>query len=149
MTRLAHIRLDPLLPVSWSKAFGDRAFQYDAFISHNRDDRSSVELAAHLLGRGVTVWHDENQDIRGRKIQQKVAAALTRSRFVVVCISGDFRDAPWCRAEYLPALEVEERSRASRVTVAQMSPEASIPGPLSAKEPLSLLRRCCTHVPHD
>jgi hypothetical protein len=129
---VAVMNVDGFMPESWNASLGERAFQYDAFISHNQNDRHSTGLVHHLLRRDVQVWHDRNSDLRDKRIQAKISGALRRSRFVVVCVGRDFHDSPWCRAEYLPALDVERRAGAVRVLVAQMSPRVSIPPALDA-----------------
>jgi hypothetical protein len=121
------VNLDEFFPASWSKSWGGRAFQFDAFISHNRGDRCSKRLAEELRSLGANIWHDDNEDLRDRKVQQRAHAALIRSRFVVVCIDVSFRDSPWCRAEYVPAEEVAKRTSAPKVIVAQMDPSTHIP----------------------
>ncbi|MEW6369073.1 MAG: toll/interleukin-1 receptor domain-containing protein [Acidobacteriota bacterium] len=128
---IGHIDLHPFLPVSWSKEYGDRSFQFDAFISHNRGDEHSKRLAQELGARGVMVWHDDDQDLRDRRVQEVVSSALIRSRFVVLSVDDRFRDSVWCRAEYLPAIEVERQASASRVMVAHMVPHSVVPDSLS------------------
>jgi hypothetical protein len=129
-----HINLDSFLPISWSKQYGNRAFEFDAFISHNRGDLRSRELMQKLSERGAKVWYDDDQDVRDRRVMERVTRALIRSRFVVVSIQAGFRDSPWCCAEYLPALNVENQAAAKRVLVAQMEPEAPIPEALAGSE---------------
>jgi hypothetical protein len=125
------INIDPFLPVSWSRAYGNRAFQFDAFISHNREDRHSGGLAHELASRGAVIWHDHDQDLRDRRVQEAVSSALTRSRFVVVSVDDSFNDSIWCRAEYLSALKVESRAKVSGLLVAQMTPNALVPNALA------------------
>jgi TIR domain len=137
----ALIHLDSFLPVSWSPRYGDRAFQFDAFVSHNRGDAHSRKLLDELAARGATTWHDGDQDLRDRRVQEAVTSALVRSRFVVVVVDDQFRESPWCRAEYLPALEVERHADASRVVVVQMAPGATIPEELTEAARFECFRR--------
>lgn len=74
------MRLDDIFVPDWSSELGDRAFAYDAFISHNRQDRSAA-LARQLSENGARVWHDGDADLRDRRVRQKVAQALRASRF--------------------------------------------------------------------
>ncbi|MCW2276569.1 TIR domain-containing protein [Rhodoblastus acidophilus] len=126
------VNFDSFMPKFWDRTLGERAFRYDAFISHNRGDKYSASLVQRLVESNASVWYDNNADIRDKKIQAAVSNALSNSRFVLVCIDADFRDSPWCQAEYLPALETEKNSDAARVIVARMTPDAPIPNVLQA-----------------
>jgi hypothetical protein len=115
-----HIDLGTFLSPSWSRDYGNRAFQYDAFISHNNRDRYSKDLVKEMNMRGATVWHDHDQDLRDRQVKEAVGQALFRSRSVIVSIDDSFHDSAWCRSEYIPALEVARSAKATRVIVARM-----------------------------
>ena len=128
---LRHLDLDSFLEVAWAPDFGGRAFRFDAFISHNRDDPQSRRLAEELGRRGAEVWHDDDRDLSDRRVQEAVGAALIQSRFVVVLIGAGFHDSIWCRAEYLPALAVETLASAKRVLVARMDADVAIPNDLA------------------
>lgn len=119
--------LDEFFPISWSKKYGNRAFQFDAFISHNRNDRHSKRLAQELYSRNATVWHDDDQDIQDRKVQKAVSLALVRSRYLVLSVDDCFRDSAWCRAEYKSALETEKQAGGLKVLVAHMTPHSFVP----------------------
>jgi hypothetical protein len=121
------IDVDSFFDPLWSPEFGDRAFRFDAFISHNRHDVHAEMLRKMLDRSGATVWYDDEQDLSDRRVQQRVSQALTQSRWVLVCVSGEFKDSAWCRAEYLPALEVERAAAGKRVLVASMTPTAPVP----------------------
>ena len=125
-----NVDFDAFLPVSWSKEYGDRSFQFDVFISHNRRDEHSKRLAQELSDRGVMVWHDDDQDLRDRRVQKVVSSALIRSRFLVLSVDDRFHDSAWCRAEYLPASEFERQAAASRLMVAHMGPHSVVPDSL-------------------
>ena len=83
----AHAGLD--LDVDWSDDHGDHAFCYDAFVSHNRGD-FSAELEVAFRSAGAFVSHDENMDIRDRKVIPAITVALIHSRYIVVCLDQGF-----------------------------------------------------------
>jgi hypothetical protein len=120
------VNLDSILAPDWSADLGSRGFEYEAFLSHNRNDHSD-ELALKLNEHGARVWHDGNADLRDRRVRQKVAQALRASRFVVVFIDSQFRDSEWCKAEYVPALAAEKAAQSVRVLVALTSPPSYVP----------------------
>jgi hypothetical protein len=82
--------------------------------------------------RGAAVWHDGDQDLRDGMVRQRITAALFQSRFVILAIDDCFRDSPWCRAEYLPALTVEKQTAATRVIVARMNAATHVPDLLAS-----------------
>src|SRR5262245_23277035 len=117
------------LLTEWTDELGDRVFPYDAFLSHNRND-NSTQLAQRLEKGGMRIWHDENADLRDRRVISNVAKALRRSRFVVVCIGPSFNDSVWLKAEYRLALELEKRAKITRVVVATSEGGTSVPSEL-------------------
>src|SRR5690348_8590564 len=124
--RAALINVDSFFEPTWSEELGDRVFPFDAFLSHNRADGSD-QLATALRDKGLKVWHDSDADVRDRRVQQAIGMALWGSRYVVVCVTANFRDSHWVRAEYLNALSDEKRAAATRVIVAEMEPGAVVP----------------------
>jgi len=129
---LRHIHLNDFFEKAWTDKYGNRAFWFDAFLSHNRDDESGA-LAADLQQHGVRVWHDAHGDLRNRKVREKVSLAIRQSRYVVVCVPPGFRDSAWCRAEYLPALDVEREAGTTRVLVVVLGAgDAAVPPPLAS-----------------
>ena len=65
--RFQVLDLDRAFPPAWIDTSGRRAFQFDAFLSHKRDDGSERLLRA-LTDQGVLAWHDGNADPRDRKV---------------------------------------------------------------------------------
>ena len=128
----AVVNLDSFFPPAWSERFGDRIFQFDAFISHNWKDPDSEVLLTRLKERGVAAWHDRQQDIRDRLVLQKISRALNNSRMIVVSVGPTFQATPWCRAEYLNGLALEKHTRATRVIVAAATESTMIPPELES-----------------
>jgi hypothetical protein len=137
-----HLDMDSFFDPTWTLEYGDRVFYFDAFLSHNRADKSPL-LKSRLQEAGLRVWHDSDADLRARKVRVRVNHGLQNSRFVVVCIAGTFVDSPWCRAEYLPALDVGSRAHVQRVLVAQLSPSIIVPAALQSAPVFD-----CTHQIH-
>jgi hypothetical protein len=108
-----------------------RAFENDAFISHNSFDAAS-NLAGALEEHGTKVFCDETADVSDRRVRDRIGAALMRSRCVVVHIPADFRDSEWCRAEYEHALHLGQSLGFVRVVVARGSDTATLPPSLNA-----------------
>ncbi len=139
MAEIRSLDLDSFFDPTWTPDYGNRVFFFDAFLSHNRAD-SSPSLKSRLEASGLRIWHDADADLRARKVRVRVAAGLKSSRFVVVCIHDGFLDSLWCRAEYLPALDIEKRTQVQRVLVAQMSASIVVPSPLQGAPAFD-----CTH----
>ena len=93
-----------------------RVFPHDMFISHRRFDLPNA-LVESLSASGVNVVWDCDLDLRDRRVIQGIARAMRRSRFVVRYVSNAYVDSPWCRAEYLNALWVEEKYKIARAFV--------------------------------
>jgi len=127
------LNLDEMFP-EWQPVT-DRVFPCDAFISHKWQDPASDELLADLRLLGLEVWHDGHQNLSDQRVIQKVSQALFHSRTVVVCCSGSFDDSPWCRAEYLSALNSGSLARSHRVVLAIMSPGLTLPKDLRLAVP--------------
>lgn len=93
-----------------------RIFPHDVFISHRRFDLPTGMVdSLSVLGANV-VW-DCDLDLRDRRVMQGVAHAMRRSRFVALYVSDRYVDSPWCRAEYLNALWIEEKFNILRALV--------------------------------
>src|SRR5579872_7363169 len=108
-----------------------RAFENDAFISHNSFNAAS-KLAGALEDYGIKVFCDEATDLSDRRVRDRIGAALMNSRCVVVHIPPKFRDSEWCRAEFMPALRLGQSQGFVRVVVARNSDTATLPASLSA-----------------
>jgi TIR domain len=116
---------DDLAGISWQASWGQRAFQYDAFLCHNSDDAAALRLRDELRERGATIWYDSDADLRDRRLAGRIGEALFHSRFVILSISEQFRDSMWCRAEYLTGLSTQ------RLLVAVASPAPPVPAELA------------------
>jgi hypothetical protein len=67
--------LDSVIKPDWPQDLGSRAFAYEAFLSHNRND-NSADLAERLNRCGVRVWHDGDADLRDRRVRQKSSSGF-------------------------------------------------------------------------
>lgn len=110
------VDLDRWLTAEQEHIAEGRVFPHDMFISHRRFDLPTG-LVDSLSARGVNIAWDCNLDLRDRRVMQGVGHAMRRSRFVALYVSERYIDSPWCRAEYLNALWVEEKFNIQRALV--------------------------------
>src|SRR5262249_44990503 len=84
----------------------ERAHQYDAFLSYNRDDIEFVrDLAEQLDTRyGITTFFAERDLRGGMQWQTELERALGRSRTCVVCV-GSGPLGPWQSKEVRAAIQ--------------------------------------------
>lgn len=121
------------LPLNWHQQIhGNRAFIFDAFISHATSDGSSA-LVEDLRKHGVRVWHDESQEMGDAMWSMRLVNALIHSRYVVLVMDAesDVLEREWVNAEWQSALEAERvsgvrRAVIARATAAYVSPALSI-----------------------
>lgn len=118
-----------------------RIFPHDMFISHRRFDLPTG-LVDSLSVRGANIVWDCDLDLRDRRVMQGVAHAMRRSRFVALYVSDSYVDSPWCRAEYLNALWIEEKFNVPRALVICESEAAlsRVPESLHAVHRFALVR---------
>jgi hypothetical protein len=110
------VDLDRWLANETEREAEGRVFPHDMFISHRRFDLPNA-LVETLTAAGVNVVWDCDLDLRDRRVMQGVARAMRRSRFVVLYVSDAYVDSPWCRAEYLNAVWVEDKYKIARAFV--------------------------------
>ena len=110
------IDLDRWLADEGAEDAGGRVFPHDLFISHRRFDLPSEAVEA-VSACGANVIWDCDLDLRDRRVMQGVAFAMRRARFVALYVSDAYTDSPWCRAEYMNALWIEETYKVQRAFV--------------------------------
>lgn len=110
------VDLDHWLATEQERTPDGRVFAHDLFISHRRFDLPNSLIVA-LSVEGVRPVWDCDLDLRDRRVMQGVSRAMRRSRFVALWVSNHFVDSPWCRAEYLNALWVEQKYGIPRALV--------------------------------
>jgi hypothetical protein len=105
-----------------------RFFTHDIFISHRQSD-SPKKIIKHLNKIGVNIVWDNMMNTNDRRVTHAVHQALTNSRYIGLYISNNFSDSPWCKAEYLNGLRIENEYGIDRVVVLleTASAEESIP----------------------
>ncbi len=118
------IDLDQWIHEEESADLGERVFPHDIFLSHRRFDLPHAWVES-LSESGVrTVW-DCDLELRDRRVMHAIARAMRRSRYVALFVSDFYVDSPWCRAEYLSALTVEEKYKVPRALVIAQSEVAA------------------------
>ena len=122
------------VPRHWSpETHGTRCFFYDVFVSHASGDRSE-DLVNALRAHDVRVWYDKTQAMDDRLWATRIIWGLTRSRSVLVTVSGvPLLDHKWVRTEALAARAPSLATGIPRLFVAQIS-QSVIPEWLQACE---------------
>ena len=110
---------------------GDRIFSFDLFLSHRQHD-SPVRYIESLELLGARVAWDNNLDLRDRRVLLMVSRAMADSRCIALYVSPQYTDSPWCKAEYLTALQSEDRFSIDRMVVILENETATtrVPSPL-------------------
>lgn len=89
---------------------------FDAFLSYSSCDAEEVRsLVRHLKDKGIRVWFDEEQIRLGDLVTLKVEEGLRRSTYVLACLTTNFLESKWCRAEYGSMLNREITKGETRV----------------------------------
>jgi len=80
---------------------GERAMEWDIFISHASEDKDSFvrPLARALSACGLKVWLDEFTLTVGDSLRRSIDRGLAGSRFGIVVISPDFLRKEWPQRE--------------------------------------------------
>ena len=80
-------------------------FSFDAFLSHNREDKPRVRtLAERLRTAGLRVWFDEWNIRPGDNIYLAVEKGLEQSRSLILCLSSAALGSDWVGLERSTAL---------------------------------------------
>lgn len=79
------------------------------FISYSRKDRQIVdELVTILRNGGQEIWIDDA--IRtGEQWKQSLYKAIEASEGIVLCLSPNWMDSPWCQWEFITAAELGKK----------------------------------------
>lgn len=94
-----------------SHNLNEPGMQYDVFISHASEDKSTLvnDLVYKLRARKVEVWYDAGSLEWGRSLRQQIDEGLVNSRFGVVVLSPSFLRKPWPKAELDGLLSMDMR----------------------------------------
>jgi hypothetical protein len=84
---------------------------WDVFISHAREDKSTVAtpLAEALRRAGLRVWIDTHEIALGDSLMSKINEGLAHSRYGIVILSPDFLSKEWPKRELAALLAIEMR----------------------------------------
>lgn len=122
-------------------------FLYDAFLSHNSQEKDAVEAIAKRLeslpekeGKKLKVWLDKWDLIPGRSSVDGIEKAITQSR-VFVLFLGPAGLGPWHELERRAAIGRERDSRGEAVIIPVL-----LPGVEKPKDAVPLLQRDTTWV---
>jgi hypothetical protein len=85
----------------------------DVFISHASADKERYisALTRELDVRRVTYWLDTLEIGWGDVVVEKINDGLRDSRFLLLCLSGNFLKRPWTEAEMSAAIDIQINGR--------------------------------------
>jgi hypothetical protein len=89
----------------------------DIFISYaTRDyDLYVLPLLAGLDTAGITYWLDTSEISWGDNIVSKINDGLSRSEFVLLCLSKNFLERPWPESEFYSSLAIQNTRGVKRI----------------------------------
>ena len=85
-----------------------KQFPYDVFLSHRIGDGANI-FRDQLIACGCTVWFDENEPLRDRKVFSLIRKAHAESRVTIAFLSLGHAPSPWTILEMLTALRCERQ----------------------------------------
>jgi TIR domain len=121
---------EQMLAAPWKQEYGSRVFRNDAFLSYRRSNMVAVQRLANLMrDADATVWWDQHgeEDLRDRRLLEKIGHGVFHSRFIVVCISAANPVSEWMMAEFVKALPTVHTRDIKRVLVALLDEGTKIP----------------------
>ncbi len=91
--------------------------QQDFFISHASADKVKYvqPLTEALTKYQATFWLDSLEMSWGDNLAMKVNEGLSRSKFVILCLSKNFVERPWPETEMSAALSMQNSAGAKKV----------------------------------
>jgi hypothetical protein len=100
----------------------ERSFLYDAFLSHNSQNKPEVrDLKQHLITARLRVWFDEDELRPGIPWQELLEAGIKASKSIVVMVGADGL-GPWEDEEMQGALRLAVRDK--RAVIPVLLPDA-------------------------
>jgi hypothetical protein len=102
---------------------------FDFVISYNHEDSAiAYEVMAMLENLGLHGWSDVRYCVKSSvSIENQVAIAWEKSRFIIVLVTTSFRDSHWCHAEYMEGIASENAIPLTRLLVLY-DRDAIVPG---------------------
>lgn len=86
------------------------------FISYSTKDKMFVaKLAAELIKQRIKVWVDEFEMKPGDSLVDKIQEGLNQSDFLVVVLSKNSVDSPWCKKELNSIMMSEIQEKSTRI----------------------------------
>ncbi|KDR24775.1 hypothetical protein BG60_34080 [Caballeronia zhejiangensis] len=116
---------------------GEETIVYDSFgtipfdfvVSYNQEEKDAALSLVHRLEmQGLRGWLDARYYyVPIVSIENQLARAFERSRFIIVLIGDAYRESEWCQAEYNEGLDAEEALAIEVVLVAVTGNPRRIP----------------------
>jgi hypothetical protein len=86
--------------------------EFDVFLCHSALDLRTVdEIARRLQAMGISYWLDNEQIAFGDSLIGRIERGLRKSRYLVPCISANWKTSKWAAAEYVSVLHAEISGR--------------------------------------
>jgi len=96
----------------------DKLLKYDVFICHSSKDKPIIRaLIEDLKKEQIAYWIDAEQIEFGDSITEKIYEGLTKSKFILLCISKNLITSDWTRAEYGAILNTEFSGNSDRKVI--------------------------------
>lgn len=87
-------------------------YEYQVYLGHSSLDKEIVrQIRDAFEQKGVKYWYDEEQLSEGGSVPRRMERGLRSSRYLLVCASANFIEAPWGMREYESVLNLEVRRR--------------------------------------
>src|SRR5210317_1374331 len=89
----------------------------DIFISYATKDKDLyiLPLRRALNTAGINYWFDENEIGWGDNIVGKIMEGLSKSEFVLFCLSKNFLERPWPESEFYTMLAIQNTNGVKRI----------------------------------
>jgi TIR domain len=92
------------------------------FLCHSKLDEQVVgEVHERLQAAGVRCWFDDNDIAPDGWITEEIDRGLTGSRFVLACLSENFKKSVWAQRELRSRLHGMKKPDSSRLLVLMLS----------------------------
>lgn len=86
------------------------------FLSHaSEDEEFTMRLAHELRKKGIAVWLDKSSLKVGDSIVEKINQGIEESTFMILVISRDFINKPWCKREMSAAFHRQSSQKGFKI----------------------------------
>jgi hypothetical protein len=87
-------------------------YEYQVYLGHSSLDKEVVRQIRDSFERnGIRYWYDEEQLSTAGSVPSRMESGLRSSRYLLVCASANFIEAPWGMREYESVLNLDVKRR--------------------------------------